>query len=232
VTGSVRGLGLATAREFAKRKFRVYLTWRGSEALAAQVEAEFPGRVRRVDLLDGQATRALVADIVRTEGRLDHVVQCVGEYLSVPLSKTSSAQVTHMWRSNVETSMNLFEAARPALRESRGTAVFLGCAGLEGLRARSSVAAYAAAKSALCVLVRSWALEEGPLGVRVNMVSPGIIPHEHADEETHDAELQSSIPLGGPGTPEDIAQACVWLSSDQAAHITGTNLPVTGGWQG
>lgn len=232
VTGSVRGLGLAVAREFAKRGDRVYVTWRSSEKLAADLENEFAGRVVQLDLLDHDSTLACVAQIVRAEGRLDHLVQCAGEYLAKSLAETTACEATHMWRSNVETSLHLMEAARRALRESRGTAVFLGCAGLEGLRARRSVAAYAAAKTALCVFVRSWALEEGPHGVRVNLVSPGIIPHEHADDDTHDAELHGAIPLGAPGTPADVAQACLWLSSDQAAHITGVNLPVTGGWQG
>lgn len=232
VTGSVRGLGLEIARSFAQRGDRVYVTWRTSKQLTARLESEFTGRVVRLDLLDRDSTFACVKRIMESEGQLDHVVQCAGEYLAKPLAETSTAELTGLWRSNVETSLHLMEAARAALRESRGTAVFLGCAGLEGLRARRSVAGYAAAKSALCVLVRSWALEEGSHGVRVNLVSPGIIPHEHAAEDTHDAELHSAIPLGAPGTPADVAQACLWLSSDQAAHITGVNLPVTGGWQG
>ena len=232
VTGSVRGIGLAVARQFQERGDRVFITWRDSESLAEALESEFPKRVLRADFLDRKATGELVASLVEREGRLDHVVHCVGEYISKPLAETSADEALRMWQSNAQTSLHLFEAARAALRDSHGTAVFLGCAGLEGLGARKQVAAYVAAKSALCVLVRSWALEEGPHGVRVNLVSPGIIPHEHAAPDSHDAKLHSAIPLGAPGTAEDIAQACVWLSSDLAKHVTGANLPVTGGWQG
>ena len=216
----------------AARGDRVHVTWRNSKDLAERAEGEFGGRVHRVDFQNPDSTREIASKVIEVEGRIDHVVHCVGEYFSAPLAETPVSEATRMWRSNVETALNLFESTRAALRDSRGSAVFFGCAGLEGLRARKQVAAYAAAKSALCVLARSWALEEGTHGVRVNLVSPGIIPHEHADADTHDTELHAAIPLGAPGTPEDIARACAWLTSDEARHITGVNLPVTGGWQG
>jgi NAD(P)-dependent dehydrogenase (short-subunit alcohol dehydrogenase family) len=232
VTGAVRGLGLAVARRFQQGGDLVHLTWRSSESLAQEAELEFPGRVHRVNHQEGSATRNCVERILEQDGALQHVVHCVGEYHPAALTETHVDDARRMWTSNVETALHLVEAVRPHLRASRGTAVFFGCAGLEGLRARRQVAAYAAAKSALCVLVRSWAQEEGAFGVRMNLVSPGIIPHEHAAADTHDERLHDEIPLGSPGTPEDIAQACAWLSSPESAHVTGINLPVTGGWQG
>lgn len=232
VTGSARGLGLAVARAFRECEARVHVTWRNSQSLARELQGEFPDRLHQVDLAEADATHRLIESIVEQDGQLDHIVHCVGEYVSGPTSKQSAQDARRMWTSNVETAMHLFDAARPHLRSSHGTSVFFGCAGLEGLRGRRDVSAYAAAKSALCVLARSWALEEAEYGVRVNLVSPGIIPHEHADPDTHDERLHAAIPLGTPGTPQDIARACLWLSSEDSRHVTGINLPVTGGWQG
>lgn len=227
VAGGVRGLGLAAARGLLERGQRVHVTWRSSEERAAELEAEFPGRVHRVDLENRSATEALVGKIIEGDGRLDHVVSAVGAYQSGALA---GADLDFMWRSNVVTAMNLAGAVRGSLRESRGALVLFGCAGLAGLRARKDCAAYAAAKSALLVLVRSMAVEEAPFGVRVNMVSPGLIPHDAAHGETLDAELQARIPSGRPGTLEEIAAAVLHLTSEAAAHTTGCDLPVAGGW--
>jgi 3-oxoacyl-[acyl-carrier protein] reductase len=108
--------------------------------------------------------------------------------------------------------------------------VFFGTSGLAGLRARRSTAPYAAAKSALFVLVKSWALEEAPHGVTVNLVSPGHVPHEGAHPDTLDPERLAKIPLGRPGSPDDVARAVAFLCSDDARYTTGTELLVSGGW--
>jgi 3-oxoacyl-[acyl-carrier protein] reductase len=135
-----------------------------------------------------------------------------------------------MLESNFLSAVGLFDAARPWLRAARGCAVFFGCAGLEGLRARADTALYTAAKTALLVYARSLAREEAPHGVRVNVVSPGIVPHAHAAPDTHDPALHARIPLGRVGRPEDVAAAVRWLASKDAAHVTGQNLDVAGGW--
>ena len=144
--------------------------------------------------------------------------------------KRSVAKRKASGTSNVESAFLLMNAIRAPLRASRGDAVFFGCSGLEGHRARKITAAYAAAKSALRVLMRAWALEEAPHGLRVNMVSPGHVPHDDAHADTLDHERLEKIPLGRPGRPDDIARAVAFLCSEEAAHTTGTDLLVTGGW--
>lgn len=232
VTGSVRGLGLAVARAFAERGERVHVVWRGSSDLAASRAAEFPSRVHRSDLADEGSAQELVRAVVARDGRLDVLVHAVGEYLHGPLERASAADLRRMLASNVETSFALMNAAREPLRAARGCALFFGCAGLEGARAKRDTAVYSAAKTALLVLVRSWALAEAAHGVRVNMLSPGLVPHAHAADDTLDPALQAAIPLGRPGRPADIARAAWFLASGDAEHVTGIDLPVTGGWQG
>ena len=161
---------------------------------------------------------------------MDALVHCVGEYLEEPLAATRADDLERMFRSNVFTACSVFEALREQLARTRGSCVFLGCAGLEGMRGKREAPAYAAAKTALIVLARSLALEEASRGVRVNVVSPGIIPHEHAAPETLDEGRFDSIPLGRPGTPDDVASALLFLTSEAASYTTGCNLEVSGGW--
>jgi NAD(P)-dependent dehydrogenase (short-subunit alcohol dehydrogenase family) len=230
VTGSARGLGLAVARAMRTRGDRVHVVYRSSRAEPPDLEREFAGRLHRADLtVEAEAAR-LVRAVVEQDRRLDCVVHAVGEYVSGPLEQASAADLARMLRSNVESAFHLMNAARPELRSARGQALFFGCAGLEGLRARRETAVYAASKSALLVLVRAWALEEALFGVRVNMLSPGLVPHAHAAGDTLDPDRQARIPLGRAGKPEDIASAALFLCSDAASHVTGVDLEVAGGW--
>lgn len=230
VTGSVRGLGLAVARRLAARGDRVHVVYRGSEELAREREAEFPGRVHRADLAREEDADALVAAVLAKDGRLDHLVHAVGAYHEAPLADFAPRDWRAILASNVDSALLVARAARAALRDGGGSMVFFGCAGLAGLRARREAAVYAAAKSALLVLVRSMAVEEGPYGVRANMISPGVVPHEHAHESTLDPALVPQIPLGRPGRPEEAAAIADWLTSDGAAYTTGADVPLAGGW--
>lgn len=230
VTGSARGLGLAVARRLRERGDRVHVVWRSEGEAAAALRASFGERAHRADLLAEADAERLVADVLRLDGRLDCLVHAVGEYVSGPLAETSAAELRRMLASNAESAFLLFGAARPALREARGSAVFFGCSGLPGFRARRQTAAYAAAKSALLVLVRGWALEEAPHGVRVNLVSPGHVPHPDAHPDTLERARLEAIPLGRPGEPGDVASAVLWLTGDGASYTTGTDLLVSGGW--
>lgn len=230
VTGSARGLGLAVARHLSERGDRTHVVWRSEGGSATALRDEFGDRAHRADLTSADDTARLVEEVVALDGGLNHLVHAVGEYVSGPLENASAEELRRMLASNVESSFLLFGAAREALRRSHGDAVFFGCSGLEGFRARASTAVYAASKSALFVLVRSWAREEAPHGVRVNLLSPGHIPHADAHPDTLDRERLDDVPLGRPGTPLDIARAAAFLTSDEASYTTGTDLLVTGGW--
>lgn len=228
VTGSVRGLGLAVARHLRERGDRVHVVWRSEHPRAEALCVEFGERAHRADLERGADVQRVVQAVVELDGGLDHVVHAVGEYVSAPLECTTPEDLLRMFQNNVGSAHRLFDAARPHLRASAGDAVFFGCSGLAGFRARRQTAAYAAAKSALLVLVRSWALEEAEHGVRVNLLSPGHIPHADAHPDTQ--QIASKLPVGRKGTPQDVARAAAFLTSPAASHTTGTDLYVGGGW--
>ncbi len=231
VTGSVRGLGLAVARALVARGERVHVVYRNSQGLARERELEFRSRVHQADLCRAEDAERLVAEVLARDGRIDHVVHAVGEYVSGSLAEFAAENLRRLYMSNVESSFLLMHAVRAELRRTHGNVVLFGSAGIEGLRARRETAAFYAAKSALLVLARSWAVEEAQHGVRVNVVSPGVVPHEHAAEDTRSAARIPEIPLGRPGTVDEIAGAVLFLSSDAAGYTTGADLQVAGGWQ-
>jgi len=226
VTGAARGIGLGVARELAYRGWRTHVVYRGGDP--QDLEERFPARVHRADVLAVEDCRRLVREVLDYDERLDAVVHAVGEFEAGPLEGMGREDFERMLTSNATSAFLLVEAARQAIRSSRGSYVFFGCAGLESLRARSEAAAYTAAKTALLVFARSLALEEAPHGVRANIVSPGLVPHEHASEDTH--ARVDEVPSGRPGTVEDVAHTVSWLLSAEAGHVTGQNLDVSGGW--
>ena len=230
VTGSVRGLGLASARRLAADGGRVHVVWRSSADRARALEGEFPGRVHRADLERPEQVAALVDGVVAQDGRIDCAVHAVGDYVSGPLEDLAAGDLRHMLESNVLSALTFAAALRPHLRASGGRLVFFGCAGLAGLRGRRETAAYSAAKSALVVLARSLAVEEAPYGVTVNVVSPGLAPHDGAHPDTLDPERLERIPAGRGADPDEVARAVAWLCSAEAGYTTGTDLLVTGGW--
>ncbi len=229
VVGGVRGLGLAAARALRADGWRVHVTWRSSAPAAAQLEDEFG--LQRADFTRSEDARAAVAGVLEAEGRLDGLVHTVGPYLYGRLDEADADAIAGLHTGNVVTAARAMDAARESLRAARGSVVLFGCSGLAGLRAKRDSAAYTAAKSALLVLTRSWAVEEAPHGVRVNMISPGIVPHAEAHDSAFDERLLARIPMGRAGRPEEIGEAVRWLLSDGASYVTGADLPVAGGYQ-
>ncbi len=233
VTGSARGLGAEAARRLAAEGFRVHVVWRTSEDQVPLLEERFPGRVHRADLSQEGAATALVDSVLAVDGALHHLVHAVGDYAEGALSELSGESFRRLFESNVFTARDMVEAARGPLREAASehgdaSMLFFGTAGLAGLRAREQTSAYAAAKSALAVFMRSLAREEASFGVRVNMISPGLVPHEGSHPSTSDPALHAKIPLGRAGTPAEIAGGVHFLTT--ARHITGQDLGIDGGW--
>ena len=231
ITGSARGLGLACARRFAEQGARVHVVFRTRNADTAALEREFPDRVHQADATREEDLTRVVAEVLRRDGQLDHAVHAVGEFVNGPLAELAPADFRRIFASNTESAFLFARAVLPALRAARGQLVLFGAAGLGGLRARREAAAYMAAKTAVIVLAKSLALEEAPNGVRVNVVSPGVVAHEHADVDTFDKLAQGRVPLAGSrGEPRDLAAAVAWLCSSDARHVTGVDLEVAGGF--
>lgn len=225
IAGGSRGIGLAVARALLAQGDTVRIAARASQRLDA-LRTEFPGCVEAVDLGRAEEVEAWVA---RQPG-VDALVHCAGDFASGAPSALRSAQLETLFQSNVLSALNSFGAARSGLRASRGAALFFGTAGLAQPRGRRTSAGYSAMKSALWVLVRSWALEEAAHGVRVNLLSPGLVPHDDAEPGTHDVARQAGVPLGRAAGLAEIVGAARWLVGPDSGYVTGVNLEVAGGW--
>lgn len=209
----------------------MHVVYRTRNGETAALEREFPGRVHVADATREEDLARVVAEVLQRDEKLDHAVHAVGEFISGPLAELKPSDFRRMFASNTESAFLFARAVLPALRASRGQLVFFGAAGVGSLRARREAAGYMAAKTALVVLAKSLALEEAANGVRVNVVSPGVVAHDHADAYTFEKLAQGGVPLAGSrGEPRDLAAAVAWLCSSEARHVTGVDLEVAGGF--
>ncbi len=241
VTGGSAGIGAATVRLAAKQGWRVVFTYRSSSAQAAALEAEIQAtngdaRGFRADAADEAQMQALFAWIDRDYGRLDGVVTNAGiTGPTASLETITTAVLDDVLAINVR---GVFITVREAVKR-----MALDRGGLGGAIVNlSSVAAtlggpndwvhYAASKGAIDSMTIGASKELAPRGIRVNAVRPGLIDTEiHAKAGLGDrlAKLGPSVPMGRVGTAEEVADAIVWLLSEQSSYVTGAIVPVAGG---
>lgn len=186
------------------------------------------------DITDDAACRAAVLAASGEQGLQVLVHSAAITAPAEPIETTDPALWRRLLEVNLTGAFLMAQAAIPALRQARGSAVFIssraGRTGYAALTASASgtKAHYAASKAALLSLVKSLAIELAPDGVRVNSVVPGSI--EGAMIPRHRwPELAARIPMGRLGTPDEVADAVAFLCSDQARYVTGHALDVNGG---
>lgn len=242
VTGAAAGIGEAVVRRLHAEGVRVVATDINEVGLAA-LQSDLGDQVRTLvlDVRDSQAVNQLIDDVEAQWGNIDLGANVAGILSTDSVLETSD----ETWRNvfDVNTS-GVFYVSR-ALGErmksrQRGALVTVGSNA--SLVPRQSMAAYAASKSATHMLMRCLGLELAPYGVRCNTVAPGstmtaMQTGMWEDAQTGEANVisgsletfKNGIPLGKLATPEDIANAVVFLLSDEASHITMANLTVDGG---
>ncbi|MEU0642917.1 SDR family NAD(P)-dependent oxidoreductase [Streptomyces umbrinus] len=239
VTGSTSNIGQAIAEAFAAEGAHVIVSGRNRERGTRVVEGirAFGGRADfLVADLDGskEASQGL-ADRARETlgGRIDILVNNAGIYPGSGTVDTDEKTFDRVFGVNVKAPFFLTAAVVPGMAESGGGAII----NLGSWIARLGVpvgALYSSTKGAMETLTRAWAAEFGPMGVRVNAVSPGVIlPPAPEGGEPHPGEIMmKGTPAGGIGTPDAIAHAAVWLAGDEAAFVHGTVVDVDGGRTG
>jgi NAD(P)-dependent dehydrogenase (short-subunit alcohol dehydrogenase family) len=237
VTGGAQGIGRAIARALAASGAAVAvgdLDERAAKLVAAELAAAGAcGYSSMLDITSPQSCRAFVDRVEAQLGPLSILINNAGilrgEAISDPAFATGWGAC---FRTNVDGTVNMTTAALPALRRTRGRILNL-CSTSAFLSSNRS-AAYAASKGAIVALTRSLAVELGRDGIRVNAVAPGVVKTSIAGggplAPALAAQYQLRTPLGRMGEPEDIAGPALFLVSRLAAHITGTVLPVDGGY--
>ncbi|WP_416966668.1 SDR family NAD(P)-dependent oxidoreductase [Streptomyces sp. 4F14] len=231
VTGASGGLGHGIARQLAAAGASVVLHCRQAVGRAEELAGEIGDAiVVSGDLTREEDCRRVVEHAVAWRGRLDVLVNNAGIQPVKGLAELTAADWQELQQANVTSAFLCTQEAAKAMA-ARGGGSVVHIASVEGTRPSPGHAHYGVSKAALIMHARAAALEYGPLGIRVNTVSPGLVDRPGLTEAWPEGvgRWHASAPLRRLGTPDDIGAACVFLASDAASWITGVDLPVDGG---
>ncbi|WP_033338369.1 SDR family NAD(P)-dependent oxidoreductase [Catenuloplanes japonicus] len=230
VTGSTSGIGAAIARSLATDGIRVVVSGR-DQVRGEKLAAEIDGFFVPADLAgDYRALRAFAEEATaRLDGRVDILVNNAGIYPATATDALADADLDAMLAVNVRAPHVLVAALAPAMA-ARGDGVIVNIGSWMARVGIPFAAAYTATKAALEQMTRTWSAEFGPKGVRVNTVAPGVTltPGNEYARDVMDHQT-AGTPAGMVISPEDIAAAVRFVTSDAASMIHGTTIDVDGG---
>lgn len=239
VTGAAVGLGKAIAENFAARRAQVYAVDIDSQRLEASGLAAAGVTTKSLDVTDRSAVADWAREIGGASGAIHVLVNNAGGTLgqtSRPIERTSFEDWDTILDVNLNGAFNMTRAFAAGMKRARFGRVINIVSGASVRVSRTGIQAYTAAKHALLGLTRHLAWEFGPSRVTVNAVAPGLQPvspnverqwNSYSQEQRR--QILEGIPIGDLGTPQDIANAILFLASDLAGLITGQVLPVNGG---
>lgn len=236
ITGGSSGIGLATAKEFVAQGAYVFITGRRQSELDRAV-SEIGDGVTAVpgDVADLADLDALFAIIKAHGGGLDIVFANAGTGQFAPLGSITEEHFDKQFDLNVKGLLFTVQKALPLLRD--GSAIVLN-ASIVSVKGNPAFSVYSATKAAVRSFARTWSVDLRERKIRVNAISPGVVPTAGYNTSLGMSATQvdafvrdtiPAIPMGRPGTPEEIAKAVVFLASDDSSYITGIDLFVDGG---
>ena len=234
ITGGGSGIGLATARAFCKEGAKVILFGRRKEKLISAAD-ELGDSVLIVqgDMTHNDDLDQLINKTLNNFKGIDILVNSAGLFNGAPLHEISDSQWDGMMDINIRSVFQLTRRVLPIMMTQKSGSI-VHISSILGLIAVPQVAAYNVSKGALNQFSRSIAVEYGSYGIRSNSICPGLIETDMTADLMKDASLMQEwskeYPIGRFGKPEDVASACLFLASDESSFITGTVLPVDGGF--
>jgi 2-dehydro-3-deoxy-D-gluconate 5-dehydrogenase len=237
VTGSSRGLGRGAAIALAEAGADLVLLDRGD---ASETVASIEALGRRVHAMQcdfstatAEQFQSAVAEAISAMGRLDVLVNNAGTIRRTPAVDYSAQDWDDVLAVNLDAVFHLSQAAGRHMLE-RGSGRIINVASMLSFQGGITVPAYAASKHAVAGLTKALANEWASSGVTVNAIAPGYMATDNTQAIRDDVDREKSIlariPAARWGTPADLQGAFVFLASDAAAYVTGTVMPVDGGW--
>lgn len=240
VTGAGAGLGRGIAEAYGELGATVVVVER-DEGRADDAEAWFEARalphlVCRVDVRDGERVRAMVDEVKITFGRIDVLVNNVGDFCGQtrPFARTTEEDWQVLYDANFRHVLRVTHAVLPVLQAGARGGSIINVSTIEAHRGIPGGAVYSAFNAAITGFTKSLALELGPEGIRVNEIAPETCDTEQVQPRNWVApeyrkHTKDWIPLGRFGTPEDAAGCAVFLASDLSSWVTGTTIHMDGG---
>lgn len=235
VTGGSRGIGRAASLALAKRGAHVVINYVSNEAAAREVADIIQGaggkaEIVQFDVGNGDGAEKAIAEVAKRLGRLDVLVCSAGIAIDGLLLRLKDEDLDRIFAVNVKGALACARAAtKVMMRAKTGRIIFLSS--VVGEMGNAGQTAYSASKSALLGITKSLARELSSRFITVNAITPGFIDTDMTGALTEEQKtaINSAIPLGRTGKPEEIAAAVVYLASDEAGYVTGQALRVNGG---
>ena len=244
ITGAGRNIGRAIALAMADEGASVAINGLQNQETIDEVAKLIDDRGGKAlpilaDVSDPEQVDRMVEKIANTLGPVDIMVSNVGVRPHGPIHEVSVEEWRRVMSINLDAAFYLSKAVLPGMIKAENGSL-IAIAGLAAFGVRKDATAVAAAKSGLIGLMRGIAFDYGKIGIRANVVSPGSINTERYDQHAYaagsaatvvadDLSRRQGIPMGRMGTPEEVAAACVFLSSNDAGYTTGQTLHVGGG---
>ncbi len=235
ITGATRGIGRGIALEFAKYGANVAFTYNSSIEAANALEKELnelgvKAKAYQSNAAEFDKAQELTKEVLSKFGSIDVLINNAGITKDNLLMRISEEDFDKVIEVNLKSVFNLTKAViRPMMKQRAGSIIHMSS--VVGLKGNAGQANYAASKAGIIGFSKSVALELGSRNIRSNVIAPGFIETEMT-AKLDEAVVQGwrdNIPLKRGGTPEDIANACVFLASNMSSYITGQTLSVDGG---
>lgn len=235
ITGASRGIGKGIAQVYAQHGANVAFTYSSSEAPALELEKELStlgvqAKAYKSNAASFQESQDLVTQVVADFGTVDILINNAGITKDNLLMRISEEDFDKVIEVNLKSVFNMTKAVQRTMLKQRSGSI-INMSSVVGVKGNAGQTNYAASKAGIIGFSKSVALELGSRNIRCNSIAPGFIETEMTGKLNEEVVQgwRDGIPLKRGGTPEDVANACVFLGSDLSTYVTGQTLNVDGG---